>query len=202
MMKREWNGKNYQFTLRNHIARYREAFNEMVRAAQFIPYEVPDEHTRVGRLLKGLQSKDPSIVSTITHIQGNPDQRDNFENATDFLLLTTPEFKDLTEGGQRINSLCSKNDTKKKPNSGKSGVEFRYYAKNEYRKLSKAQKKELSEWRDHEKTSNQKVALLEQQLQEMRDKTESLRATIASINVAPSSGETRAPLVNPLTRRN
>ena len=50
MMKREWSGKNYLFTLRNHIAKHREAYNEMARAAQFIPYELPNEHTRVGRL--------------------------------------------------------------------------------------------------------------------------------------------------------
>ena len=68
MMKREWNGKNYRFTLRNCIAKHRKAFNEMICAAQFIPYEVPNEHTRVGRLLKSLQSKDPSIVYAVTHI--------------------------------------------------------------------------------------------------------------------------------------
>ena len=55
MMKREWNRKNYCFTLRKHIAKHREAFNEMVCAAQFIiPYEIPNERTRVGRLLKSL----------------------------------------------------------------------------------------------------------------------------------------------------
>ena len=152
---------------------HREAFNEMVRAAQFIPYEVPNEHTRVGRLSKNLQSKDPSIVSAITHIQGNPEQRDNFETAADFLLLTAPKFKDMTEGGHQISSICSKGD-KRKANTGESGVEFHYYAKNEYRKLSKDQKKELSEWRKKDKVSDQKVALLEQQFKEMRDETESL----------------------------
>ena len=198
MMKREWNGKNYRFTLRNHISKHREAFNEMVCAAQFIPYEVLNEHTRVGRLLKSLQSKDPSIVSAITHIQGNLEQRDNFEMAADFLLLTAPKFKDMTEGGHRISSIRSKSD-KRKANTGKSGVEFRYYAKNEHRKLSKDQKKELSEWRNKDKVSDQKVALLEQQLKDMRDETESLRATIASIHT--SNTETRAPLTNPLTQR-
>ena len=202
MMKREWNGKNYRFTLRNHISKHREAFNEMVRAAQFIPYEVPNEHTRVGRLIKSLQSKDPAIVSAITHIQGNPNHREDFENAADFLLLTAPKFKDMTEGGQRISSIRSKGNKSKPATASKSGVEFRYYAKNEYRKLNKAQKKELAEWRETEKGSNQKVAALEQQLREMRDETESLRATIASINVGTQSNQSRGPLDNPLTQRN
>ena len=104
----------------------------------------------------------------------------------------------MTEGGHRISSIRSKGD-KKKANTGRSGVEFRYYAKNEYRNLSKDQKKELSEWRNKDKTPNQKVAALEQQLQDMRNETESLRATIASINT--SNQETRTPLTNPLTQR-
>ena len=151
---------------------------------------------RSGRLSKNLQSKDPSIVSAITHIQGNPEQMDNFETAADFLLLTAPKFKDMTEGGHQISSICSKGG-KRKENTGKSGVEFRYYAKNEYRKLSKDQKNELSEWRNKDKTSNQKVSVLEQQLKDMGDETESLQATIASINT--SAQEARAPLTNTLT---
>ena len=169
--------------LRNHIAKHREAFNEMVRAAQFIPYEVPNEHTKVGRLLKSLQSKYPSIVSAVTHIQGNLEQRDNFEMAANYLLLTAPKFNDMTECGHRISSIFSKGD-KKNTSTCRSGVAFCYYAKNEYCKLSKDQKKKLSEWHHKDKTSNQKVAALEQQLKDMRDETESLRATIASINTS------------------
>ena len=56
-------------------------------------------------------------MSLITHVQGNPDQRGNFENAAAFLLLPAPKFKNLTEGSQRISSFRSKNDSKKKPNN-------------------------------------------------------------------------------------
>ena len=94
-------------------------------------------------------------------MQGNLEQRDDFEMAADFLLLTTPKFKDMTKGGHRISSIRSKED-KKKATTGRSGVEFRYYAKNEYHKLSKDQKKELSKWCNKDKASNQKVAALEQ----------------------------------------
>ena len=54
VMKRELNGKNYRFTLRNHINKHREAYNEMMRASQFVEYELPNEHTRVGRLIKSI----------------------------------------------------------------------------------------------------------------------------------------------------
>ncbi len=112
MMRREWSGKNFCFPLRVHIAKHREAFNEMVRAAQFIPYEVPNEHTRVGRLIKSIQSKDPSIVSAITHIQGNALQRDDFELAADFLLLTAPKLKDPGSGNRKNRCLISRGDVK------------------------------------------------------------------------------------------
>jgi hypothetical protein len=61
-MKREWNGKNPRFNLRSHINKTREAHNEMTRASQFIDYQVPNEHTSVGRLIKSITSRDPAIV--------------------------------------------------------------------------------------------------------------------------------------------
>ena len=94
VMTREWNGKNARFTLRSHISKHREAHNEMMRASQFIDYELPNDHTRVGHLIKCILSCDPSIVSAITYIQGNQHQQNDFEAAADFLLLTAPKPKD------------------------------------------------------------------------------------------------------------
>ena len=207
MMCREWNGKNYRFPLRVHIAKHREAFNEMVRAAQFITYEVPNEHTRVGRLIKSIQSKDPAIVSAMTHIQGNTQQRDDFELAADFLLLTAPKFKDNGNGPHRVSAIKTSKDGKyKSKNVGKTGVELRYYAKKEYKKLSQDQKKELMDWRAEQKSDgkshHQKVAALEQQLQEMLDQTEVLRSTIASLTTTRVNNDGSGPLTNPLTQRN
>ena len=180
VMKREWNGKNYMFSLKNHISKHREAHNEMVRASQFIAYEVPNEHTRVGRLMKSITCKEPAIISAITHIQGNDAQRNDFELASDFLLLTAPKIKNNASNVHRISNVKTKNAKK----GGKSGVELRYYTKNEYRSLSKEQKAELREWRNKEKVNgpDQRVAVLQQQVEEMRTQTESLRATIAALS--------------------
>ena len=207
MMRREWNGKNYRFPLRLHIAKHREAFNQMVRAAQFIPYEVPNEHARVGRLIKSIQSKDPAIVYAMTHIQGNNQQRDDFELAADFLLLTAPKLKDTGSGPHRVSAIKTSKDGKYKSKSvGKTGVELRYYAKKEYKKLSQDQKKELMDWRAGQKSDSkshyQKVAALEQQLQEMRDQTEVLRSTIASLTTVRVGNAGTSPLTNPLTQQN
>ena len=48
LLKREWNGKNYRFSLKNHIAKHQEAHNELTCASDFVTYELPNEHTRVG----------------------------------------------------------------------------------------------------------------------------------------------------------
>ena len=45
VMKREWNGRNQRFTLRSHIAKHREAQNDMMRASQHIDFKLPNEHT-------------------------------------------------------------------------------------------------------------------------------------------------------------
>ena len=204
MMRREWTGKNYWFSLKQHISKHHESFNEMVCASQFIAYEVPNDHTRVGRLIKSIQSKDPAIISALTHIQGNAAQRDDFELAADFLLLTAPKHKELTEGSQRISAVKSSSNNHKK-NVGKTSIELQYYTKEEYRKVTKAQKTELQEWCKKSKANDpnaQKVAALEQQLKEMREQTEALRSTIASLSTSETRDQPRGPLTNPLTQRN
>ena len=204
VMRREWNGKNLRFTLRSHISKHREAHNEMMRAPQFVEYELPNDHTRAGCLIKSITNRDPSIVSAITHIQGNQHQRNNFEDAVDFLLLTAPKPKDQVPG-HRISALNT--NKPKKKGFGESGVELRYHSKQEYKKLSRAQKRELSAWRkdkENEKPSSQKVSALEQQLAEMKKETEVMRATIAALSTRHESSENnqvRQPLTNPLTQR-
>ena len=102
-----------------------QAHNEMVRASQFIAFEVPNEHTGVDRLIKSITCKEPVMISVITHIQDNNGQRNDFELASDFLLLTAPKIKNNSSGSQRISNVKS-NQTKKK---GKTGVELRYNTK-------------------------------------------------------------------------
>ena len=176
----------------------------MVRASQFVDYELPNDHTRVGRLIKSITNRDPSIVSAITHIQGNQHQHNDFEAAADFLLLTAPKPKDQVPG-HRISALNT--NKPKRRGFGESGVELRYHSKHEYKKLTKAQKKELSEWRknkENDNPSSQKVSALEQQLAEMKKETEVMRATIAALstrNEPTENNQVHHPLTNPLTQR-
>ena len=132
----------------------------MMRASQFVEYELPNDHTRVGSLMKSIIIREPGIVSAITHIQGSQLQRNDFEAAADFLLLIAPKPKEHAPG-HRISAINT--NKPKRKDFGDTGVELRYHSKYEYNKLSKAQKKELSAWRNDKENfqpSSQKVSAL------------------------------------------
>ena len=200
--KREWNGRNHRFNLKSHINKHREANNDMIRASQHVQYALPNEHTRVGRLLKSITSKEPAIVSAITHIMGNPAQRNDFETAADFLLLTAPS--NSIQQGQRISAINanSNSNARKGP---KTGVEIRYYSKKEYSMLSHDQRKELAELRGNKKSNNvDKQSNVSAIKQEFKDDIKALeQRLIAAISTATSQPvpPTRNPLTNPLNQR-
>ena len=206
VMKREWNGKNPRFNLRAHISKTREAYNDMIRASQFISFQVPNEHTRVGRLIKSITSKDPAIVSAITHIHGNPQQRSNFELAADFLLLTAPSTQH-----QNSTHRVSAATTGNKPKGPKTGIELRYYKSSEYNNLNADQRAELRELRkaDRKKRkgntntseNSNEVAALKTQMAELETR---LIAAIASNqeNSNDTDSQKKNPLSNPLNQRN
>ena len=178
VMKREWNGRNQRFTLRAHIAKHQEAHNNMMRATQHVEFEKPNEHIRVGRLIKSITTKEPAIVSAITHIQGSTIQRNDFETAAEFLLLTAPNASKT--GNHRINAVKTKGKGKGNHKIGpNTGVELRYYTKAEYRNLSNNKRKELAQLRKSAKevsqekstdAANATVSALKQQVSELEER--------------------------------
>ena len=51
LAERKWNGKNARYPLKTHIARHREAFNDLTRVGEQIDYVAPNEASRVRYLL-------------------------------------------------------------------------------------------------------------------------------------------------------
>ena len=216
LLRNEWNGKNVRFTLKMHINKHREAHNELVRASQFISYEVPNDHTRVSRLIKSITSKDGAILASITHIQGTAIMRGDFESAADFLLLNAPTPKEM-ERSYRISVVGLANNDDSKPSGGgkknagvgKSGVKLRYHSKIEYNKLNNAQKKELYEWRANKSNNGNnddkyksRISSLETQLKELLDANKTMQSTISSISTNLNDNTPLNPLSNPLNQRN
>ena len=215
LLRNEWNGKNVRFTLKMHISKHRDAHNELVRASQFVAYEVPNDHTRVGRLLKSITSKDGAILAAITHIQGTTAMRESFEEAADFLLLTAPAAKEI-ERSYRISAVVTGNggesqkSTAQKSGYGASGVEFRYHTRKEYDRLNQKQKRELHEWRKsaNAKSGNNnagntnRIASLETQLKELIEENNNMKVRISALSSNNHNKDDRHPLTNPLNQRN
>ena len=101
---------------------------------------------------------DIRIVSALTTILGDTVKRGNFEQAADFILLAAPMRKsDTPDNKHRISAVNNEeSEDNNKANNYKvfkrvdkvsSGVELRYHAFKEYKKLHEDQIEELRLWR-------------------------------------------------------
>ena len=174
---RSWDGKNSRFSIKSHLAKHREAHNDFIRASQHISYSLPNETTRVQRLLRSIQCKDGTILLAKTTILADPLKKNDFEQAADFLLLVAPTSVDQ-DRSHNISALKRKLDGyERKPsrryNKGPSGNEVRYYSQSEWWKLSQEERNEVTAKRKVLRNKgkgdqNTKIAALEQALKEQK----------------------------------
>ena len=152
---RIWNGRNSRYTLKKHIDMHRDAYNDMVRATEHVQYEVPNEHTRVSRLLRSVQAGHiAAIAAAKTTIEAYPTKRDDFEEAADFLILNAPAGRAINQT-LRISALESNsgNNDKTLDDYNHVSIDDRFYTKEEYGQLTNDQKHKLKLLRDS-RTSN------------------------------------------------
>ena len=170
-----WKGQS-NFPLEDFIAQHCNAFVSMQQCAEHIAYQLPNELTRVGYLLEGIQCSDPGLQAVMVSVQmddGVNRMRSDFEKAAAHLLPYDPVARKWTAGTKRpaanisdtggvhgANASAievSKATTKEgKASIGKTGVHLRYHTNSEYRELSTAQKRELSEWQDKDPEKKKK----------------------------------------------
>ena len=195
-----WNGRNIRYPLRFHVVKHREAHNDFQRASQHIPYVPPDEATRVRRLLNSIQCNDPAVVSAKTTILADAAKRNDFELASDFLLLAAPTQKASGGQGQRVAAVKRGSG---KYDVGATGVENRYYKRHEYVKLKDDQKKELKEMRSgHKKSktsSKKRIAALELKLEENNKMWEQRIAALTSATSGSNDNQNGNPPLPYLT---
>ena len=204
LLRREWNGKNFRYTLKSHIKRHREAHNDLEKASQFVPYQLPDDHMRVGRLIKSITARDPSILAAITHILGTPNLRDDFEDAADFLLLNNASTGSATNN-HRVSAVRDGKKRYQSSGTGKTGVEFRYHTAKEFRTLTQEQIDELKDWRKKRSQGkqNQTISTLQTQFETFLKKNEKMVAKISALETQSKETDTyKNPLVNSLNQRN
>ena len=158
VLRRKWDGRNSRYPLKNHIIRHREAHNDFERASQAIPYTIPDEHSRVRRLLHSITSNNAAILAAKTTILADDTRVNNFELAADFLILTAPEppaggGRDHRISAFQHNGKRKKWNQRKDSNKDKSSgdkVQARYYTSDEWSALDYNKRNQILEQRKKE----------------------------------------------------
>lgn len=143
-------------TLDQFANKHRTAYAGLVRCAEHIQTQVPDEHTRVTYFTQNVKSQDASIraaLETIKLDDGPTGMRNNFENMVTHIVSACPVAKKKRDGNKRSFAEVAEVDGAvsssggMKPARGETGVEFRYYKHDEYHKLTKEQQAELLQYR-------------------------------------------------------
>ena len=180
----KWKGNNQRFSLKRHITLHRDAQNDMERAdnADDYEYQVPNQHTRVQRLLASLESKDPRVVSAKAHIIGDPGRYSSFELVAEYLLQVAPPEPETTNDKAHNVSGVLQGDGYRPAKIGKTGVELRYYKRKEFMKFSEAQKTELKEWRAQRENRGKKRGRDEAGESEESKKIKALTAQVSSLS--------------------
>jgi len=217
LSERKWNGKNSRYPIKIHIAKHREAFNDLSRAEAQIDYTPPNNTSRVRYLLQSIETSDPTICAAKTTIKADANMKNDFELAADFLIVTAPATKMNNNPNHNVSSTNTWNrnastkssNNRKGPKRGKvdvgpkTGVELRFYQRGEWNRLSQAQRDECISIRQKRKSDNNdnsdepkaKIAALETQIKEMKEHLVSVMNSSASNNGNPSLPP--APSFNP-----
>ena len=201
--RRIWDGKNTRYVLKTHIARHRDAYNDMVQSSQYITYNLPDNRTRVTRLLNSITSNDTAVVSAKTQILASAQLEHNFEAAAEFLLKCCgKKAASKSQNSHRISAVRNGGKRRRDNNceKGSTGVSLRYHTKQEYFKLKPEQKKELKEWRaSQQEVKKQNIAAvqtLQSQVEALTSKLEEISRPVA--DAIQSVKATKSILKNPL----
>ena len=206
-----WKGQS-NFPLEGFIAQHCIAFMSMQQCAEHIAYQLPNELTRVGYLLEGIQCSDPGLQAAMASVRtddGANGMQSNFERAAAHLLPYDPVARKWSAGTKRPAANIS--DTRGthsanasatevseattkdgKASIGKTGVHLQYHMNSEYRELSTAQKRELSEWRDKDPQKKKKPRHEKQKVKAHNVSTAVMRALTDIMKSKPETDSTDA----------
>lgn len=157
-----WSGDG-SFSLESFIMQHRSANVSMTRCSDHVPYQLPNERTRVTHLLSGIRTTNMPLQSAIAHVKSDdgPDGRmQDFESTAAYLSKFDPVQAKRRKTGQSGKKVTIAG-VDLKSGVGKSGVELRYHTTDEYYNLKTPQKLELKRWRktkkdqEKRKTGNQ-----------------------------------------------
>ena len=173
LINAKWNGKKY--ALETFVAQHRQKFEQMKEAAQNVTYQVPNEHTRVGYLLDGIESDSPALHAAIATVRNDKDgSRKNFDEAVAILVPSDPFAKNeslkasknvsfnISGAGGSPSTQINKNGR-----GAKTNVDLRWHTAAEFAALSRDEKTELSAW---QRTDDGKKATSDARSQHFKSK--------------------------------
>ena len=144
-----WNNRSHRYTLALHIANAKTYHNDLLRASQYVPVDVPTEPARITRLLNSIETRDQFLISAIVEVKGDEGingKANDFELAADYLLKMLPTRSRNNVPSYQVSSLEFEFDHGSDiPTKGQStGVDVRYHNKEEYNELFPDEKEELT----------------------------------------------------------
>jgi hypothetical protein len=163
---RRWKGAS-MFSLEKFIGQHRSAFVSLSQCAEHVPYQLPNELSRVTYLLDSIECMDPPLQAAMALVRndsGPSGKMNDFEATASFILPHDPVARKRTQSattGKRTNAEISeataiKGTTGAKARVGpKTGVELRFHTKAEYKNLTQDQRAELKEFRDAREQNGQ-----------------------------------------------
>ena len=151
---RRWKGTG-NYTLEYFIAQHRNAYVTITHAAEHVPYQLPNEATRVRYLLEGIETQDAQLMAAIESVRGDTGEggkANNFESAAAHLQPRCPVTRrqSLRKRPASVADVTANvSETISAPSIGKTGVHLRWHKYNEYKALNKEQQAELYEWQQN-----------------------------------------------------
>ena len=151
---RKWKGTG-TFTLEYFISQHRNAYVTITHAAEHVPYQLPNEATRVRYLLEGIETQDAQLLTAIEAVRGDQTlltgKASNFELAAAHLQPRCPVTRKQTTR-KRPTSVADVHIDgvgARAPSIGKTGVHLRWHKYSEYQELTPEQRSELYEWQQN-----------------------------------------------------
>ena len=142
LSSRKWDERIIRYTIKSHISKLRQAYNDLMRASQHISYVPPNGTCRARYLLEGDQSTNPTICFAKTTILADIVKKNDFEQAASFIAIIAPMKLPTHRPGQRIEAVNFKRNGPKRGKihiGPKTAVELSFYERGEWMKLSSRQ---------------------------------------------------------------
>jgi hypothetical protein len=127
----------------------RKAYIQLTEAGEHVPTDIPGDHQRVSYLLDLMKMDNPKMLAGTAAIeQDETGKQVHIENLVTFLLPFDPVVANNAKAkGLGVNFLAATADKAASGVTvGNTGVELHWHDPQKFRKMTKDQKAEFSEW--------------------------------------------------------